>query len=409
MKISEYQTNCHAEAVRLANTKTAIATAIEGKGVTVPDGTLLDGIAPLIESVEAGGVGVQSDWNQNDETAPDYIKNRPFYTGNPVETVLVEESTVSFLSSENRGLYIGELESTFSATVGETYKVSWDGTAYECTCVSLEGPVIGNLSIAGAGSDTGEPFLMMVRNGVGIIIGTADTSASHTFSISGFAPEVVKIDKKYLVQPDWNQNDSTQPDYIKNRPFYTGNEVVKIDAKYLPDTVATKSEVEATQEVLYGVFSSVATFTFDKQTSGRDTFGFNAYNYYKISDFNPAPEDVISFKGTKESGGEFSEITIGSNCVEYGPFIVVAAAGVCSLAVTETVTYSFTAPSAGLYAMYEEGNQYMTAGTGEFTLRASTGRLPIAGLLLKSSTTNSTKQFHITVDDSGTLTATEVS
>ena len=31
MKISEYQTNRHAEAVRLANTKTAIATAIEGK------------------------------------------------------------------------------------------------------------------------------------------------------------------------------------------------------------------------------------------------------------------------------------------------------------------------------------------------------------------------------------------
>ena len=55
MKISEYQTNCHAEAVRLANAKTAIATAIEGKGVTVPDGTLLDGMAALIESIETGG------------------------------------------------------------------------------------------------------------------------------------------------------------------------------------------------------------------------------------------------------------------------------------------------------------------------------------------------------------------
>ena len=55
MKINEYQTNCHAEAVRLANTKTAIATAIEGKGVTVPEGTLLDGMAALIESIEAGG------------------------------------------------------------------------------------------------------------------------------------------------------------------------------------------------------------------------------------------------------------------------------------------------------------------------------------------------------------------
>ena len=58
MKISEYQTNCHAEAVRLANAKTAIATAIEGKGVTVPEGTKPDGMAPLIESIEASGVGV---------------------------------------------------------------------------------------------------------------------------------------------------------------------------------------------------------------------------------------------------------------------------------------------------------------------------------------------------------------
>ena len=43
------------EITRLANAKTAIATAIGGKGVTVPDGTLLDGMAVLIDSIEAGG------------------------------------------------------------------------------------------------------------------------------------------------------------------------------------------------------------------------------------------------------------------------------------------------------------------------------------------------------------------
>lgn len=45
------------EITRLANAKTALATAIEGKGVTVPDGTLLDGMAALIEAIEAGGGG----------------------------------------------------------------------------------------------------------------------------------------------------------------------------------------------------------------------------------------------------------------------------------------------------------------------------------------------------------------
>ena len=42
---------------RINTAKSAIATAITGKGVTVPDGTLLDGMAALIESIEAGGGG----------------------------------------------------------------------------------------------------------------------------------------------------------------------------------------------------------------------------------------------------------------------------------------------------------------------------------------------------------------
>ena len=42
---------------RITNAKAAIKTAIEGKGVTVPDGTLLDGMASLIESIEVGGGG----------------------------------------------------------------------------------------------------------------------------------------------------------------------------------------------------------------------------------------------------------------------------------------------------------------------------------------------------------------
>ena len=43
------------ELTRITNAKAAIKTAIEGKGVTVPDATLLDGMAALIESIEAGG------------------------------------------------------------------------------------------------------------------------------------------------------------------------------------------------------------------------------------------------------------------------------------------------------------------------------------------------------------------
>ena len=49
------------EITRIESSKTAIATAIAGKGVTVPSGTLLDGMASLIESIEAGGGGASFD------------------------------------------------------------------------------------------------------------------------------------------------------------------------------------------------------------------------------------------------------------------------------------------------------------------------------------------------------------
>ena len=40
---------------RIVGGKTAIATAIEGKGVAVPEGTKIDGMAALVEAIEAGG------------------------------------------------------------------------------------------------------------------------------------------------------------------------------------------------------------------------------------------------------------------------------------------------------------------------------------------------------------------
>ena len=48
------------ELTRITNAKAAIKAAIEGKGVTVPDGTMLDGMAALINSIEGGGCTITS-------------------------------------------------------------------------------------------------------------------------------------------------------------------------------------------------------------------------------------------------------------------------------------------------------------------------------------------------------------
>ena len=150
-----------------------------------------------VDTVGSSGGGVQSDWNQNDETALDYVKNRPFYTVEPAPTVLIEETTAPF-EDAGEGHYFTLLQLTNILSAGETYIVSWDGTLYESVCADVDGlPVIGNLSILAVGSDTGEPFVIYENSS--IQIATLNTSAFHTISISRLgAPEVVKIDEKYL-------------------------------------------------------------------------------------------------------------------------------------------------------------------------------------------------------------------
>ena len=307
----------------------------------------------------------------NDEEKAEWGYPEGYPTKTVQTTTLMEEQEVEFALGE--GAYVAFLTEALEIAEGQTYAVNWDGTEYECVCFVFNlSPTIGNMSILGLGDDTGEPFLYSSADRAFFV--TIDTSASHTISVKR-----------------------------------TEEIVTPIDEKYLPENLATKSDVEVTQKALDGVFSSVATFTFDKQTSGRDTFVLNAFNYYKISNFNPSPSDVISFEGTDELGNKYSGINTGNNCTGYGRvFIVVASAGVCFIPDSETKTFSFTAPSAGLYALYEADNPVFTAGTAEFTLKPSSENyIYIKGLFLKSSTTNSTKKFKITVDDSGTISATE--
>ena len=364
------------EFTRITNAKAAVKAAIEGKGVTVPDGTLLDGMAPLIESIEAGGVGVQSDWNQNDETAPDYVKNRPFYTGNPVETVLVEESTVSFSFVEDNGLYMAQFLSTFEATGGETYKVYWDGTTYECTCVDVGGSyVIGNLSIAGAGSDTGEPFAMYIDNGV---IATANTSASHTFSISGFAESIVKIPAKFI--------DKDASGYI----------VVHSKDTMTQQEVENYSTAISTKEVAFIIWNGMCI-------SG---IGFGGTTGYDL-ELTTQNREVYDITENYDGHFAFSDRKLYSavfpNSVAFGD----NHAGIYVYNNKVIISKSSTSPVVGstdvLFQVWPDGTKskaFDVLGNGEAVAPA---------LILYSSTAGSTKKFRITVDDSGTITATEVS
>lgn len=310
-------------------------------GAGVPDGGTAGQLLSKTESgtkwINPPQSGVQPDWNQNDRTAADYVKNRPFYTSDHVENVLVEESTVPFALTN--GIYMGHLESTFSATVGETYKVYWDGAVYESACVDFNGmTIIGNLSLMGAGSDTGEPFIMNVKNGLGISIATADTSASHTISISGYIESVVKINPKYLPMASETEPGIVMFDDLANAVLQ------QVKDKYFTPT------------------------------------GFQIYGY----------EDSEIIKKCADKNNGYSVIIPGK------------LSGAVLSCYNDAVNKYITSVLSGSNSI----NCYKFS-LGFLNAEQLWG-ISKDGVVISSSTPNSTKKFKITVDDTGTLKATEV-
>lgn len=90
------------------------------------DGSTIDaGKVPTVEPEH-----VQADWNQNDETQPDYIKNRPF--GEHIESTSLYKQTEVFSKKLYNGKeyyttsgFIGEI--TYEMTPGKEYQISFNG------------------------------------------------------------------------------------------------------------------------------------------------------------------------------------------------------------------------------------------------------------------------------------------
>lgn len=70
------------EITRLATAKADIKTAIESKGVTVPDATMLDGMASLIDTIETGGDTTVEDALVTRTISGKYTNSRVMKLGN---------------------------------------------------------------------------------------------------------------------------------------------------------------------------------------------------------------------------------------------------------------------------------------------------------------------------------------
>lgn len=123
---------------------------------------------------------VQPDWNQNDSTATDYVKNRPFYSETRNVTV---ENAINVVRLEGFPVF----------AVGDTVTVSVDGVEHSLVAFDDEGDAtIGDPSSSiGTAEEQFGWFIYYDGD-------TVQFSAPEAHTVSYFVPEVVKIDEKYL-------------------------------------------------------------------------------------------------------------------------------------------------------------------------------------------------------------------
>lgn len=148
----------------------------------------------------------RGNWEQNDPTADDYIKNRPFYTDENDKTIVIRETNVTIGASERGAVANGGYTTiTYSPiielVIGQSYTVTWNGKDYECIAYEARGiAAIGNNSMLDRedASASNEPFFIAVSKDMfgGAYI-SASESGTHTVKVIQRG-KIVKIDKKYL-------------------------------------------------------------------------------------------------------------------------------------------------------------------------------------------------------------------
>ena len=95
------------ELTRITNAKAAIKAAVEGKGVTVPNGTLLDGMASLIESIEAGGGAKIATGSFTNISQGNYSTEITHGLGTIPKIVIILWDDITLNSVESTYFYIG--------------------------------------------------------------------------------------------------------------------------------------------------------------------------------------------------------------------------------------------------------------------------------------------------------------
>ena len=368
--------------------------------------------------------------------------------GYPTKTMgavtVMEEQVVEFASPGDGSPSVGALTTTFTPVEGQTYIVNWDGAEHECVCSIFNGRflVLGNLSIVGAGDDTGEPFIYMYVPSAGSEFETLDTASSHTISVKTTEEIVTPMTEEFLpsgvITAIENAQNIANGAARKSDPVFTGS----FSQNRKENTeIGSYSHAEG-KGAIASVFCSHAE---GSNTTASGTSSHAEGGATKASGDGSHAEGNYTTAIGNYSHAEGNTTKASGDC-SHAEGNVTKAIGPCSHAEGEYcnalgkyqhVQGKYNIESGASDSIVDSDYAHIVGNGTSNNKRSNAHTLTWSGvpwyqgrpqfggtamgngaqtvmangdkeIILASSTEGSTKKFKITVDDSGTLSATEV-
>ena len=286
------------------------------------------------------------------------------YPSKSVGTVtLMEEQEVTF-SDMGGGAYEAAEPVKIDISDGQTYTIVWDGVEYSCVCHVANGvSYIGNPVAFGAES-TGEPFVYVIMGSQYIWV-SYDTATSHTIKVTTIGTIYQTIDVNMLPKAGENYGVVKKDEIVTAYVFPVSAPQEQMN-KAVDDFAAGKAKITwASNNVLEA--SRLSDTEIEIRLSSDP---LNIYKYTANEADHYYSKSVASEVVSSDLQVERIYLKTEDNSGLVGPI-------------------------TGVYNSYDD--QYIKFGTT---------RIYEDGIAIKSS--GSSKMFKITVDDSGTLSATEV-
>ena len=326
------------------------------------------------------------DWNQNDQTASDYIKNRPFYTGEAVQTEIIPEQTYTLSSSGRFTVYADESGPyPYSLEDGKNYIVVYNGTTYELTSSNANGlAYVGDIGPL-TGQEATVPFAILASNGI-IQIVDYNGNTEVTFKIVFSDLVINKIDTKYI---PWSDAVGLKPPAFirKNPSYFTDNEKQKYYDSFLSGSLIIYDVGDIHGIVVSMIYSEILGF----KVVVLDHIG--RLNSYLNGEWEYSN---ITKSGIKSAIGDYLDHQTSWGLLEV-PASSVSTGDIFRASMAWNSTTNKPCINKDI-----KGSNYTGVKTSDIFCSED------KEIVLSSSTNNSTKKFKITVDDTGTISATEV-